>query len=357
MSESGDIFSLDDLEEPGPIADLASTSLLSSNANSGDPLSSSSSPPLIGSSNLFSETNPGSNDDSSIYFENDENDSPFAVTDATLLSGCATDQSLMDERQPLLAARDDNSCSRPPGVPLSPDTLQLFEDPLGWLKRVTTPTNSDPSAPSPSVQPGVEPGYPGLLDPEEQARRAKNPGGLWHNTDPVGGEYWHDYEGEVIYGTDDDEYRHCHMYRNLGYIYALCCRKARTRLAPMNLPEYYPMLEECDPNVGMSISTKIPTYFSLFFSLNYISIPADRKCLSIIGTYCETEFDVCCRRHVSHLFTLFFKRIRRFSIFQRLIRTISNNIGCGGKRRVRVLGQPGRDSVSVPSIEIGSMTR
>ena len=267
LSEPGDIFSLDDLEEPGPIADLASTSLLSSNGNSGDLLSSSSSTPLIGSSDLFSEKIPGSNDDSSISFEIDKNVSPFALTDATLLSACAIDQSLMDERQLLLAARDDNSCSRSPGVPLSPDTLQLFEDPLGTLERATTPTNSDPSAPSPSVQPGVEPGYPGLLDPEEEERRARNPGGLWHNTDPVDGEYWHDYEGKVLYGTDDDEYRHCHMYLTLGYVYALCCRKARTRFGVTNIPVYYPMLEECDPNVGMSSLTKISVFFFFFYFL------------------------------------------------------------------------------------------
>lgn len=248
-SEAENLFSLDDLEESGLMADSASSVPLLLNADSGDP---SSLLAVIGSSNLFSEADSGNNDDSSAFLENDKSTSPFALTDPTLLSACATDQSLTDEQQPLLAARDDSSCSQPPAVPLSPDTLHLFEDPLGSLERAITPTNSDQSAPSPGVTPLVEPSYPGRLDPEEEQWRQRNPGGYYHNHDPVQGEYWHDYEGEVTHENEDDGYQHCQMYLALGYVYALCCRKVQIRLDPISLPEYYPMLEECDPNIGMS---------------------------------------------------------------------------------------------------------
>ena len=255
--EPEDLFSLDDLEKPDSIGDLTSGASLLSNVNVGDlslPSLSSSPPALIGSSKLFPEANSGNDDDdnSSPFFENENDASPFALTDATLLSACPNDQSSVDEQQqPLLTARDDSSCSRPPPVPLSPHTIQLFEDPLDSLERATTPTNSDQDTPSPSGAPNVEPGYPGLLDPEEQQWRERNPGGMYHNKDPVQGEYWHDYEGEVIYGNGDGDYQHCQMYLQLGYVYALCCRQARTRLLPPHMPEYYPTLEECDPNVGM----------------------------------------------------------------------------------------------------------
>lgn len=260
-SESENLFSLDDLEESDAITDLASTWSLSSNADSGDTRSSSSSPPpLISSPDFFSEANPGNDDSgSSAFFENAENASPFTLTDATLLSACPDNQSsLNDEQQPLLTARDGPSCPRrPPAVPLSPDTIQLFEDPLDSLEgATTTPTNSDPSTPSPNVSPIVKPGYPGLLDPEEQKWRESHPGGMYHNNDPVQGEYYRNYEGEVHYGNSDDEYQHCQMYLQLGYIYALCCRRVYQRLEPPHLPEYYPTLEECDPNSGMTASTK-----------------------------------------------------------------------------------------------------
>lgn len=275
--ERENLFSLDDLEKPGLVADLASTSSLSS-----------SSPLLIGSSNVFSGTSPGSKDDALTLFENDENASPFASTDATLLSACATDQSVTDEQQSLIAARDERSCSPAPVVPLSPGTLQLFEDPLGWLERTITPTNSDESAPSPSTTPAVEPGYPGLLSPEEIEQRRRYPGGLYHNTDPIDGEFWHNLE-------DDDQHRHCEMYEALGYIYALCCRKAPSRPSLENLPEYYPVLEDCDPNTGTNNFSKTFLFlYSLPLLANIVLRPTT-------GNYCETLFDVCCRSYVSYL--------------------------------------------------------
>lgn len=245
--ELENLFSFDDFEEPGPVGGLAFMS--SSDPNSGDPPSSSLSFPLqIGSSNLFPETDPASNDDLSSLFKIDQVAPTSELTDATLLSACATDQSLTDEQQPL-KARDHESCP-PSAVPLPPNTLQLFEDPLRSLEGTINPTNSDENAPSPSV----EPSYPGLLTPEEQEERERNPGGLYHNTEPLGGEYWQDYSGEVIWGNDQS--RHCEIYLILGFILPLCCQMALARPDPLDLPMYYISMGGCEPNLGTSIIDK-----------------------------------------------------------------------------------------------------
>ena len=271
--EQDNLFSLDDFEEaPSPsVADLVSTSFLSSNPNSDDPWSSSSlSPPVTGFSNLFSETDPVSNDDLSTLFNQDNAASTFAMTDATLLNACATEQILMDGQQPLISRDSNSPVCLPPAVvspPLSPDTLQLFEDPLGSLQKINPSNSEENPPPPPSPSPDNWPSYPGHLDPEEQEHRQRNPGGLYHNTEPIDGESWQDYTGEVI--PPDEEYQHCEMLLRLGYIYPLCCRTAPVRPQPLNVPEYYPFLLNCDLNTGTRFWRRhfmFALFFFVFFS-------------------------------------------------------------------------------------------
>lgn len=141
-----------------------------------------------------------------------------------------------------LIAYDGESC--PPLLPLSPETLQLFEDPLGSLNRIVhTSGESTPSL-------NIHPSYPGRLSPGEEEERKENPDGEYHNTDDVDGEEWRSYDGK------EDVYKPCEIYEFMEYTWPLCCRWEVERPdPPVPLLDYYRM-EDCDLNIGTSIDKK-----------------------------------------------------------------------------------------------------
>ena len=145
-------------------------------------------------------------------------------------SSCAGQNIPITEQSPL-RARDD-LCPQP--LPLSQDTLQLFEDPSGALDRIL-PQNSEEGS-------SIDKKYPGLLTPEEQRERERS--------SESGADYtgWENYQGTV---TFDDSHL-CEFNRLWGFIFPLCCT------GPMASDDVsldvYAWLDGCDIHQGMFLT-------------------------------------------------------------------------------------------------------
>lgn len=242
-------------------ADGSDGSLTSMESNLGDTAIPGSESSLFGSSDVFTATTPPSSDvDISLLLE----DNAFALTDTTLQSACATQNSPTDGQS--LFTRDGSSCLPP--LNLAPGPLQLFQDPLGSLERIlpAKDENSGPTNP-------------------EQKESGRNVGETSHDTNPVDDEAWRFSPGKVT-GMDisDDP---CQPYLGLGFIYGLCCIGAVQMAGndPGLFAEYY-WLAECDVNPGTWLTQ---SFFSIHLQLTKCSI----------GGYCARGNDVCCKHYVS----------------------------------------------------------
>ena len=132
---------------------------------------------------LFSDSNP----DEDLFFEN--SDPPLSEVVVASTDCAATQQSSTDEGFSLLSRNHADSCDLP--LPLSTDTLQLFQEPLDSLEEILSPNDDD--APRNT--------YPGLLSTEEQLEKERNPNA-------------------------------CEQYLLLGYIYRLCCEVVDAGIFP-----------------------------------------------------------------------------------------------------------------------------
>lgn len=144
---------------------------------------------LANSLNLFSEnlgdpspeldwTSPESDpNDANVELFDDDSKAP--LTDTILISdGCDTQkQSLFGDGLSLLG-RDNAACQSP--LPLSPDTLQLFQDPSSLEDLLQNSLSTPPDS-------------SGLLSPEEEARQGMDPSN--RDLSDADGESWKNYEG------------------------------------------------------------------------------------------------------------------------------------------------------------------
>lgn len=135
--------------------------------------------------------------------------SEVPLTDTVLISDCDTQQqSLIDDGGLSLFGRDSAACSstsqpplNQPPLPLSPETLQLFQDPssLEGLLQDSLPT--------------IPKKYPGLLSPGEQREREWIDD-VYHDMSDMDGESWKTFEGDT---------HPCGRFRRPGLMYPVCC--------------------------------------------------------------------------------------------------------------------------------------
>ena len=207
---------------------------------------------LVNSFDLFSEnlgdpssefdwmsTESDPNDDNVDLFEDT---SELPLTDTILISGCDTQQqqSLIDDGLSLFS-RDNAACQSPsppldeplnqPPLPLSPDTLQLFQDPSS-LEGILQ--NSLPTTPKK---------YPGLLSPGEQREREWIDD-VYHDLSDVDGESWKTFEGDT---------HPCGRFRRLELWYPVCCDGPGERFSiiPAESLVQYDSVQNCDLLVRM----------------------------------------------------------------------------------------------------------
>ena len=157
---------------------------------------------LSSTSDLFVD-----DDITSSFLPGQDNEPALTLTDATLQSSsCLTQRTLSGDGEHLLSRDGKPSCPSP-AAPLSPGTLQLFQDPTNSLENLLLDdSESNPLPPLP---------YPGRLTPEEEKVRKNYPGIDWGETGPIDGEEWR----LVI-----PEGKHpCQPYLELGYSQPLCC--------------------------------------------------------------------------------------------------------------------------------------
>lgn len=133
------------------------------------------------------------------YSSNDDTDL-FAstTTDVTLENICSQQQSLSDDQQLPLTARDGASVCDDSSSPLSPETIELFQDPFSALGK---------SSQLPPLS------YPGRLSPEEEEK-----GGSIYNPEPDDENQWQIYRGKITF-----EPQPCRFVRDLGFVFHLCC--------------------------------------------------------------------------------------------------------------------------------------
>jgi hypothetical protein len=249
IDDSADLI-LSSLDSNSNDLDLFSPSFL--NPILGDSLSFSSIS-LFDSGNLFPNINSFSDDDGL--------ESAFTLTDTTLPNTCVVEQSFGYEQPPLadeqslandeheqfLIARNGDYCQ--PANSLSPEPLQLFEDPLNLMLNRLDPTGGE----NPSLD--FEGTYPGRLTPEEEQKRARTPG-PHHNLDPVDGQEWRLYQDPSR--MRNENYNDCHSW-HLSYPHPLCClgptvmgpRSEHNLGATWTIREY-PSVGNCDPKLGMN---------------------------------------------------------------------------------------------------------
>lgn len=205
--------------------------------------------PLVNPLNLFSENlddlstgldwtslKSDPNDDNTDLFNED---SEISLTDPILISGCDTQQqSLLDDEQSLFS-RDNTACpsTQPPSqplLPLSPETLQLFQDPSS-LERLLL--DSEPT------KPNIQPKYPGRLTPLEEWERESSFQDF-HDLSDMNGESWKTFQGDT--GP-------CDRFKRGGLTFAVCCDGPADIVEgyqPENWVQYQ-RVNECDPLDGM----------------------------------------------------------------------------------------------------------
>lgn len=164
-------------------------------------------------------------------------------------SSCAGQNSPSTEQSPLLVRKD--LCPQP--LPISPETLQLFEDPNGALDRILSPQNSEEEGSS-----STEKKYPGPLTPEEEKERERT------SEDGADFEGWDPYQGTITYDNSQREHP-CGFNQLWGFIYALCCTGP---LDPddISIEVNYVWLEGCDLHEGMFLTKEILISICFYFS-------------------------------------------------------------------------------------------
>lgn len=273
-SEPQNLFSLDGFDESIGFIDPTTPPPLNSDLSS-----------LGFDSSIFSNTYIPNNDIGIPLLFGDE-DVGSTLMEASLPSDCSAQGEILKNEQSLLSTRNDRICS--PSLPaFPPETLQLFDNPLGLLEKIVPTTEKDTSG---SSDPGI---YPGRLTPEEEESRETELG-PFHNSDPVEGQEWQDYKGKV---TTDDSDNPCKLYLEQGYIEALCCSGKFNRVGGSlgQGPTVYYWYEGCDANPGPGTFVPTTRFVShCFFKLKQRFFSA--------GNVCAGGNAVCCKRYVSYPF-------------------------------------------------------
>ena len=162
-----------------------------------------------------------------------QDNSKLPLTDTILTSGCDTQQQSFIDDGLSLFSRDTAACqstsqpsNQPPLLPLSPETLQLLQDPSSLEERLR------------NILP-TKPKYPGLLSPPEQLERE------WgyqdyHDLSDMDGESWRTFEGDT--GP-------CDRLNRLGLEFPVCCDGPADIIdgyQPESWLQYH-LVRECDP--------------------------------------------------------------------------------------------------------------
>lgn len=169
----------------------------------------------------------------------DPNSDIFA--DATPQSSTCVGQEIPMNEPLALTARND-ICPQP--LPLSPETLQLFKDPVGTLDRIL-PQNSEGGS-------SIEKDHPSLLTPDEQQERTESPEA------DIDHEVWQVYRGKVTYQEPDP----CEIEKLSGFPYALCCDgPVQPDDDSYILIVDYNWVDFCDPHVGKILAESISFIF------------------------------------------------------------------------------------------------
>ena len=124
-------------------------------------------------------------------------DPELTLADATISNICAS------QADPLsLEARDSASCSPSQKEELLPSsqTIQLLEDPMGFLDNNFLPSEGQADE--------EKPAYPGLLNDQQIKERAEREGEIW-----------------TIFHPPTDTEDPCAPYRTRGYIFNVCCQQ------------------------------------------------------------------------------------------------------------------------------------
>ena len=151
--------------------------------------------------------------------------------DATPQSSTCVGQEIIPMNEPSYLIARDILCPQP--LPLSPESLQLFEDPTAALDRIL-PQNSEGGS-------SIDKDYPSLLTPDEQREKNESPGA------DIDYEVWQDFRGTVNYEGRDP----CEIDKLSGFPHALCCGGPfqRDDDSYMLIVEYT-WVAGCDPYVG-----------------------------------------------------------------------------------------------------------